>query len=117
MSFQVFFGPMPMKEKMLVSLPLRAIATALLESGIGRGESLGGSAARRVEIRKLASNSAGNLFIGEMIAVNGFPPCTSVSSVVQASNSRGTITHACVGGTGAGVIVSKGSSTGAAGGV
>ena len=41
MASQVFLGPIPMKEKILDSLPPRVMATALLETGIGSGLSLG----------------------------------------------------------------------------
>src|SRR5882672_5331980 len=65
---QVFFGPMPMKEKILDSLPAWVMTTALLETATGRGLSLGSSAAWRVAARKKNSSAGDGFFIDEILA-------------------------------------------------
>src|SRR5258706_15811392 len=65
---QVFFEPMPMKERIFDSLPPWVMTTALLETGMGSGLSLGSSAAGRVTARR-RKNSAGDSFlIDEILA-------------------------------------------------
>jgi hypothetical protein len=75
MASQVFFGPMPMKEKMRAPPSSCEMATALFETGAGRGLSLGSSAAGRRGTSKRQNNTGNNLvkadFIAEMIAVKG----------------------------------------------
>src|SRR5260221_10403167 len=59
---------MPMKEKILDSLPTWVMTTALLETATGRGLSLGSSAAWRVAARKKNSSAGDGFFIDEILA-------------------------------------------------
>src|SRR5882757_4084896 len=68
MASQVFFVPMPMKEKIFASLPVCVRTTALLETAIGSGLSLGSSAALTVEARKRKRSAGKSFFIGEILA-------------------------------------------------
>src|SRR5271167_2661006 len=68
MASQVFFGPMPMKEKILGPPSSCEMATALFETGAGRGLSWGSSAARRRASRKKQNNAGSSLFDADFIA-------------------------------------------------
>ena len=68
-----FLRPMPMKERIFTSLPSRHMVTALFESGIGRGVSLGWSAASANARKRRTDKHRANFLIGEMIAAACFP--------------------------------------------
>jgi hypothetical protein len=57
-----------MKEKIFDSLPTWVITTALFETAIGNGLSLGSSAALRVATRRRKSRAGESFFIGEILA-------------------------------------------------